>query len=79
MHFSMSGNPYGGIFKVDMTFNSLISRDINKNLASIQGSFEKNSLVSDIEEYLNQAIQEWVKKGLSYISVAEQRIRQLDV
>jgi len=78
MRFSMSGHPYGGIFKVGMTFNSLISRDINKNLASIQGSFEKNSLLLDIEAYLNEAIQTWFNKGLSYISIAEQRIRQLD-
>ena len=53
MRFSMSGYPYGGMFKVEMTFNSLISRDINKNLASIQGAFEKNALVREIEDYLN--------------------------
>jgi hypothetical protein len=67
MRFTIIGNPYNGIFKVNMVFNSLISRDINKNLASIQGSFEKNHLITEIQTYLNEAIKEWYNKGLTYI------------
>lgn len=77
MRFTIEGYPYEGIFKVSMVFNSLVSRDISKNLASIQGTFEKNHHIYEIQTFLNDAIKSWVNKGLGYIQIAEERISHI--
>ena len=67
MSFHIDGRPFGGIYPLSLDFESMIGDDLNKEVASMVGSFEMNHNIDDIEKQLNEAIITWTRKGLNYI------------